>query len=200
MGAAAEGKIPEAISDVTSALMSVPSDDDRTEAELLHLRGSLQLQTGDFHAVLGDWERSLQLTPKSNVVRLGICRLLLFGPSALRNPDRVVTLLSPRLLEQMTVQVGTDLQNEWVLYGCAQIRTGRDREGLDILAMHPSTVSDPPSKYLEALALMRTADRVAALSKFQEAGRIHAELRPNVSAVVQDEWDRVFDEVAPQLK
>lgn len=200
IGEVLDGNLHDAIDDVTNALFYADKNDRQTINRLLVLRGNYQLAKRDFLATRGDWGEALALSPSSRLARMRLARLLVFGPSEIRDADRALTLLAPLLVPAGDAENKFATERLWILYGSALIRSGKYREGLNTLQSHVTTTEEPLSRYMQALAQIRLGDPQAANPLFQAARQIHESLLSEVDPRTQDEWNRAQQEIRDELQ
>jgi serine/threonine protein kinase/WD40 repeat protein len=200
MAEAIQWKFPEAIADITSGIKSIGEANPKLQAEFLSLRGEYQLKNGSPSVAWSDWDQALALNPKSIRPRIALCRLALFGPAELRNPDRVVMLIAPLIVDLPNLESGIDGTEVQRLLGYAQIRRGKYQAGLDILARCADSSNDPIPLYFQAEAHHYLLAPDAAKMALMAGAAIQTQQKETVSLGTLIEWERTRTEVSKLIE
>ncbi len=197
---AVQNRFSDAIGDLTRGIQSVGSENPKLRAELLILRGDYHYQNQAPLAAWSDWNEVLALNPNSRTPLIRVCRLALFGPVELRNPDRVTVLLAPLMLELGEAAGDREADEITSLFAYAQIRSGKYQAGLNTLAKYPSPQTDPLPYYFQALAQHHLNAPELARSAFASGVSIQSQPSQDASPTTSAEWERIRSEVALLLK
>jgi eukaryotic-like serine/threonine-protein kinase len=185
----------DAVHDMQLALVAAHRASAEQRAELLTIQGDYQLQNDEFLAACTSFKSAVAENSRSEAAFGALMRLLVLGPTEVRNASQAIQLLGARCA------IDSADRDAIALLGIAQFRAGQvQRAEQTLVAVSATDELKPAVAYVLALAYQSQGDTTSARSAFERGEVAHSAVLSELAAPLCAMLDHLRAEAADALK